>query len=377
MRLLQIDAMRRGLYVMTMMLLAERSLYLCGIHIHKLFAVPVCEFSSVQRTAELALFSLYRSPEKMAMLQVLDVLCVDELGQFSSGLISILDIILRRLRNSSKFFGGVLVLSTMDPRQLRPIKGQPAMLSPFMVTGFKFYKLSHSVRASRDPNLRRIQEISRMAPEDYDGEVLSEFGGLISEHCTFVPTWDDPSIPHGALRVFGRHDAVRKAEEALLDDMQNRNVPMLLSVSRDEEMSATSHGHWMPASDGTKRRLDRKVKEVRQLYFFPWAVYEMTYNDERLGFSQSQIAVLLEMPTADSVAAFVPVRLVIAPEGCKGVPAAVRAPQELVHHNWKITNVGMVARPRSHTFGTRCYWKEATVRVSSLYCIHCAHCHGE
>ena len=81
-------------------LLAKRADLLGGIHVHNLFAIPVNEAASVQRLAELAAISLYKSPERLAFLQRLDVLFFDELGQASSELISCIDMILRRVRGS-------------------------------------------------------------------------------------------------------------------------------------------------------------------------------------------------------------------------------------------------------------------------------------
>jgi hypothetical protein len=57
----------------------------------------------VQHLAELALISIYKSPEAMLMLVTLDVLFIDELGQWSDGYIAVVDIILRCIRGSNAF----------------------------------------------------------------------------------------------------------------------------------------------------------------------------------------------------------------------------------------------------------------------------------
>jgi DNA replication protein DnaC len=143
-------AMSRGLCVMITCLLAKRADLLGGIHVHNLFAIPVNEAASVQRLAELAAISLYKTPERLAFLQRLDVLFFDELGQASSELMSCIDMILRRVRESDQFLGGVLLIATIDPLQLRPIKGRPFLVSPFVLTCFRFSVLKHSVRAADD-----------------------------------------------------------------------------------------------------------------------------------------------------------------------------------------------------------------------------------
>jgi hypothetical protein len=47
----------------------------------------------------------------------------------------------------------------MDWKQLKPISGLPAMLSPLMIMSFTFLDFGHSVRARGDLNLQRIQKI--------------------------------------------------------------------------------------------------------------------------------------------------------------------------------------------------------------------------
>ena len=81
MRLLQMDSIGLGLSTMTTTLWCERALELGSIHWHKLASLPVNEYCALQWIAELALFALYQKSERMAMLQRLDVLCIDEFGQ--------------------------------------------------------------------------------------------------------------------------------------------------------------------------------------------------------------------------------------------------------------------------------------------------------
>lgn len=96
------------------------------------------------------------------MLQRLDVLCIDELGQLLAGQIACFNVILHPIHGSSKFFGGIVVVVTMDPYQLNPSKGDPAMLSPSMITAFNFHHLEHLVWVGRDQDLHWLQEIARM-----------------------------------------------------------------------------------------------------------------------------------------------------------------------------------------------------------------------
>jgi hypothetical protein len=89
----------------------------------------------------------------------------------------------------------VLVIGTIDPVQLKPIKGRPFLLSPFVLTCFGFNLLTHSVQAADNLFLQRIQDISRMLTHLYTPpKILKEMKELVLRHCTFVGSWSDPRI---------------------------------------------------------------------------------------------------------------------------------------------------------------------------------------
>lgn len=96
---------------MTTALMALRAVVLGGIHYHILAAVPTKNNSNVYRLAELAIESLRRKSQflHLHILLTMDVLVIDEIGQLSAQQMSILDIILRKLRDTDIPFGGVLV----------------------------------------------------------------------------------------------------------------------------------------------------------------------------------------------------------------------------------------------------------------------------
>jgi hypothetical protein len=93
MKMILLKAILLGLNGMLMTLMLEGAFQLGGIHLHKLLLLTVRKKGTVQRLAELALISIYKSPEAMLMLMTLDVLFIDELGQWSDGYIAVVDII--------------------------------------------------------------------------------------------------------------------------------------------------------------------------------------------------------------------------------------------------------------------------------------------
>jgi GIY-YIG catalytic domain len=84
------------------------------------------------------------------------------------------------------------------------------------------------------------------------------------------------------------------------------------------------------------------VKQPQSLFFFPLALFEITFNCHQGTFSQSQLAALLEMPTTQSLQANQPIVVALAPAGVKNVPLDVDSGQELIGtHNWKQASVGL------------------------------------
>ena len=200
-----------------------------------------------------------------------------------------------------------------------------------------------------------------MAPSSYTPSVLAEFGDIIWESCTFVASWESPVINNNNLRVFGTNEAVRDTKDTLLAKLRNQNTMMLVSVARDEEMSKTSHSDWVIASDAMSKGLDRVAKEAHRVHFFSWAVYEMMHNDPIIGFSQLQIMVLADTPMEVmelNIRAQGKIKLMLAPEGCKGVPEGLACTGDLLAHGWKVIYVGLSGKPclysMAHSVTARC-----------------------
>jgi hypothetical protein len=97
-------------------------------------------------------------------------------------------------------------------------------------------------------------------------------------------------------------------------------------------------------------QLDKKCKNPRVLHFYWNALYEMTYNDLALSFSQSQITMLQKVPTAEEISSLSPVDLLLAPSSCKAILEAVEQTKDLLHHVWRLIFICEIARPMIDTF---------------------------
>ena len=102
--------------------MAVRANALGGIHLHELFKMSTSTSGTIYQKAEHALESIKRKPVLYHVLLTMDVLFIDEAGQVSSEKLAQLDIILRKGRMSQTPFGGVLMIGTIDPKQLQPIQ---------------------------------------------------------------------------------------------------------------------------------------------------------------------------------------------------------------------------------------------------------------
>ena len=85
------------------------------------------------------------NPRQLNLLLALDVLICDELGQTFAEFWATIDIILRRIRDSNIYLGGILVIGTIDHTQIQPINGKPFLTSTHIVTCWRMVILTQSI----------------------------------------------------------------------------------------------------------------------------------------------------------------------------------------------------------------------------------------
>jgi len=72
----------------------------------------------------------------------------------------------RKFRNSPLPFGGLLMLGSLNPRQIGVINAMLLLTSTLTLTCFQAVKLCHSVRAYHDPHYQELLNIMRTNPLD-------------------------------------------------------------------------------------------------------------------------------------------------------------------------------------------------------------------
>jgi hypothetical protein len=212
--------------------------------------------------------------------------------------------------------GGLFVFCTMDHLQLLPFRGTPVLMSLCVVTDFTFYRLTESVRASRDPALREIITLTRTI--EWTSSKKRRLAELLREKLVYVDSFNDPTIPPDAVYVFGRKEPCRAAEQIIIERMQLLHAGTFRTAQCEDEESTTG-GNWHRASEGTSRRLDKKVKPRRELVFYPNAKFEFT-KVLAGKFNQGQLALMLEVPSESTLSRKEPLTLYGAPSGVKNFP---------------------------------------------------------
>ena len=243
-------AISKGLRICMSSVMCKRSISLGGTHIHLLFGLTVTKNTTINRNVELALINLLNNNEKLLFLRTLNVLFLDEIGQISTELLCIMDIILRRIRDNDIFMGGILVIGTLDHKQLPPVQGHPFLTSPNVFSSYEFSMLKKSVCANGDSNHQRVQEIIRTHRSRHTKEVLEELEFLISEYYTFVETWNDPIITPDVFRAYGKKLPANAACMNYIEQVKNQlnEDQYIIQDSQDYEKSQHSLEDWRVAS---------------------------------------------------------------------------------------------------------------------------------
>ena len=346
-----------GRLIVPCAILAERAMTIGGEHFHRLFHFPVT-MATAQRLAELAVIAILRRPESVELLLSLDALALDESGTLSSTLFSALDIIMRRIRGVSAYMGGMMIITTIDDKQLRPVTGYPLLLSPHILTCFRVIILSESVRSADDPLQQRVIDISRYSDKKMreNPECIDEVVDIISRECNFVPDFDHESITPTTLRVFARKEAVFEAVDefyTMIEQQQHRadGVGTLTrKLSDDIQIALESHGNHDTAKEYIRKLLDRDTKEPRKLLFFRGAIYQFTFNDPSNTFTQSRLAFLLDVPTQHHLDSWEDIRVFAAPPGVKCAPPHTINREQLHDQGWSEVVIG-AAPDYVHTYG--------------------------
>jgi len=300
-----------GLNIMITAFICDRAIELGGIHLHNLFCLPA-KMGSVHQMADHSIRNLKYNPLKVFLILILHILFLDEMGNTAAELLAVIEIVLRYFRKSSAYMGGVLIISTMDHKQLPPIRSTPALMSTLIITNFQMKLLKFSVRARADEYLIKLIENSRL--DDISEQALQEFKSIIIQRCNHVKSWDDPVITRDVIRILGTRKAVQIAEEKFYLDMEKHGITIRHRIAENLQTVPSAHGQWKPAEQNIILKLNRMVNEPNHLRLYPMMLVDFTWN--RIGVhSNGQMGILLELPQQHILDNWLPFEVMAAPPG--------------------------------------------------------------
>ena len=137
----------------------QKSIQLVGKHLHYIFKIPTERSFIPHIMEELVVLKILGVPIKLNLSMSLNVLFLDNIGQVSAELLSVLFIILQKLRNNNIFLGEVLIIFRIYHTQIQPVKGNPFSFFIHIISWFCILYLETFVRDSRDPKFYRAQEV--------------------------------------------------------------------------------------------------------------------------------------------------------------------------------------------------------------------------
>ena len=138
------------------------------------------------------------------------------------------------------------------------------------------------------------------------------------------------------LRIFSRKTAVQKAERDMINRLKHLNIPMISRKAEDWESNI--NGNWINASTNTSNHLNNSAKEPQTIHFYKGALYEVTFNKDGK-FSQTQVALLFDMPTQEQIDNFEPVTVMLEPEGYLFCPPQDVTKEQLLKQKWRETTI--------------------------------------
>ena len=340
-------ALSQGLNIKSTAIMAARADQVGGVNLHQLFCFTKTQrHNSPFRNAEQAMERLKKDLVKKYIVMSLDILFIDELGTVGGDFMASIDILLRKIRNSSLPYGGVLILGTLDHAQIGPVNALPFLISSLVLSTFTMVELTHSVRAHGDLAFQRFQTLLRMNPDDLIAQGPTEFRRLF-EMFDCVPDWNHPSIKPNMTCVFATKKPVLEVMERKIDhiiaNLDSEGLEYRISMANDQQKSSRSVAEYGPASESTIKALSNKLKEPRRLVLYENALYECTMNDDRgHAYKQSNYVLLVDLPSESQVASFTPLKVWRAPSGLKRLNLDTDRPsaQVLREKGWKLITLG-------------------------------------
>ena len=296
--LVALYAISKGLTVANTSTAARRSRQNGGIHIARILRFMKDAKDNTEMSADYIIRRVYGHADTLCFLTTIDVLNIDEGELESAEFYSTLDMVLRYIRNSTDYMGGLIITITMHINQLRCINGTPLLASPNMVVAATIIDLQHFVRSRHDKDLQDL--IRLMEQNEFDENDYKTFGDIIRANCPCVQRWEDRLITSNVLRILSKRLAVELAEKAFINHhiRGQENTIMVTAEAYDETRSRGTPGQWKPVEHDKRifYALSKNSKMPKTLELYENAVVEMTFNSPNV-WDQGDVCILRHLPS--------------------------------------------------------------------------------
>ena len=113
-------------------------------------------------------------------------------------------------------------------------------------------------------------------------------------------------------------------------------------IALDVEKQRFSHSEWYASSQSTIDQIEIIRKEPTELLLFRGGQYEFTFNKDG-EFSQSQMALLYDLPSQEDVELFKKIKILCAPPGLKNFAIDVDnvTKEELLNEGFTEVSIGI------------------------------------
>ena len=228
------------------------------------------------------LSNLEKDPLKLAVIKRTDVFVYEEIGLLSSQMFGALDSILQSVMHNTLPWGGKLLMSCGDAKQLPPVSGQPIWSSVLMCTLMDVVVFKSDVRA-RDPDLRWINDQCR---RDLDPSECAAVAERVVAKCRVVANWE--LVPTHAVRIVSTRAAENEVMENFLRTKVTRDFVAIDEVQNNVD--------WVSATREVSKRLDGRLYEYGLCRLYVDAVVRMTYNERNHAINFSGTACGRDVP---------------------------------------------------------------------------------
>ncbi|KAL7546895.1 hypothetical protein ACHAWF_010225 [Thalassiosira exigua] len=204
-------------------------------------------------------------------------------------------------------------------------------------------------RAIKD--FQEIQRITRLSPYllKKDKRLMKgKFRTLMRKTLTFVDRWDKVDVH--VKRMYAQRMPAYEAYNAYVESFREKSRER--SIAGDFQHVANSRSEYDIASSRAiiSPRLNHGAREPKKLLFWKGALFEATINKD--GYNQSQLLIMLDVPSKETIKKKAPIELYAAPPGTSDIDLNDGVPSKSYlrdKEGWNPVQVGPVRdRPITH-----------------------------